>query len=76
MKKKILFILALAAVLLSACKMKLSENTGTVIIDFGSNERAVVILHIKWQILTLTYKLYNSISDIDLQDFILKFPCK
>jgi len=41
MKKKILFILALAAVLLSACKMKLSENTGTVIIDFGSNERAV-----------------------------------
>lgn len=27
-------------------------------------------------ILTLTYKFYNSISDIDLQDFILKFPCK
>ena len=40
MKKKILFILALAAVL-SACKMKLSENTGTVVIDFGGNERAV-----------------------------------
>ena len=35
-----------------------------------------VILHIKWQIHTLTYKFYNSISDIDLQDFILKFPCK
>ena len=40
MKKKILFILALA-VLFSACKMKLSENIGTVVIDFGSNERAV-----------------------------------
>lgn len=40
MKKKILFVLALAAVL-SACKMKLSENTGTVVIDFGGNERAV-----------------------------------
>jgi len=38
MKKKILFVLALAAVL-SACKMKLSENTGTVVIDFGSTER-------------------------------------
>ena len=38
MKKKILFILILAAVL-SACKMKLSENTGTVVIDFGSTER-------------------------------------
>ena len=41
MKKKILFVLALAAVLLSACKMKLSENIGTVVIDFGGNERAV-----------------------------------
>ena len=40
MKKKILFILALAIVF-SACKMKLSENTGTVVIDFGGNERAV-----------------------------------
>jgi len=40
MKKKILFILALSAVL-SACKMKLSENTGTVLIDFESTERAV-----------------------------------
>ena len=40
MKKKILFILALA-VLFSACKMKLSENIGTVVIDFGGNERAV-----------------------------------
>ena len=40
MKKKILFVLILAAVF-SACKMKLFENTGTVVIDFGSNERAV-----------------------------------
>jgi len=40
MKKKILFVLALAVVL-SACKMKLSENTGTVVIDFGNTERAV-----------------------------------